>query len=233
VSQSTISQSDTLKGGVQTLDKNEYKINCYVKLAQKSIDIAEKKEAVEHILEMLKPFRYALAKKFANKGVEFDDIAQQIDLKLVEAIYDYDERKDPSALRHLVSKTRNGIWNYYRKEMNYFDETKTTVSLDAVFNNNDDTLPTGVNSNYYNFVDDDKTFDEDSIVEKILIEEELAKLTPRQREIIFMCFIDDMTQYDIAEELSINQANVSRAKSRGIANIKNSINPLDEPNEID
>lgn len=199
-------------------------MNFIVKTAQLSNDRDERKEAIETILEQLKPFRYALAKKFANKGVEFDDIAQQIDLKLVEAIYDYDDAKDPSALRHLVSKTRNGIWNYYRKEMNYFDETKMTVSLDALVIRNE----FGTKSSFYDFIDEDKNFNEDFILEKLVINEELAKLTPRQKEILLMCFVDDMTQYDIAEELNINQANVSRAKNRGIANIKNSINPEGE-----
>jgi RNA polymerase sporulation-specific sigma factor len=204
--------------------ENELQMNFIVKTAQLSNDRDERKEAIETILEQLKPFRYALAKKFANKGVEFDDIAQQIDLKLVEAIYDYDDAKDPSALRHLVSKTRNGIWNYYRKEMNYFDETKMTVSLDALVIRNE----FGTKSSFYDFIDEDKNFNEDFILEKLVINEELAKLTPRQKEILLMCFVDDMTQYDIAEELNINQANVSRAKNRGIANIKNSINPEGE-----
>jgi RNA polymerase sigma factor (sigma-70 family) len=212
------------------MENSEVQINYLVKLSQSTNDRDEKKEAISKIIEMLKPFRYALAKKFANKGVEFDDIAQQIDLKLIEAIYDYDEKKDPNALRHLVSKTRNGIWNYYRKEMNYFDEDKSPVSLDAIVAHNE----MGIKTSYYDFVDDkSKTFDEDQIIEKILLEEELAKITPHQREVLFMIFVDDMTQYSIAEELNINQANVSRAKRRGIENIKNNISLLDEPDEID
>jgi RNA polymerase sigma factor (sigma-70 family) len=75
-------------------------------------------------------------------------------------------------------------------------------------------------------------FDENQIIEKILLDEELSKLTSHQREILFMIYIDDMTQYSIAEELNINQANVSRAKRRGIESIKNNIIPLDERGEI-
>jgi RNA polymerase sporulation-specific sigma factor len=108
--------------------------------------------------------------------------------------------------------------------MNYFDETKMTVSLDALVIRNE----FGTKSSFYDFIDEDKNFNEDFILEKLVINEELAKLTPRQKEILLMCFVDDMTQYDIAEELNINQANVSRAKNRGIANIKNSINPEGE-----
>jgi RNA polymerase sigma factor (sigma-70 family) len=215
---------------VLRLNKHEVVINYLVELVQTLTDPEEKKDAIAKLLEKLKPFRYALAKKFSNKGVDFSDVAQQIDLKLIEAIYDYDESKDPSALRHLVSRARNGIWNYYRKEMNYFDEEKITVSLDAVFASQE-ILDNP--SCYYNLIEDGTAFNEDKIIEKIFFEEELAKLTPHQREILFMVFIDDMTQYSIAEELNINQANVSRAKKRGIENIKNNINPLDELDETD
>ncbi len=211
------------------MEINEAQIKLSVKKAQLSPDRDEKKLAVEYIYEKLKPFRYALARKFANKGVEFDDITQQIDLKLLEAIYDYDETKDPSALRHLVSRTRNGIWNYYRKEMNYFDEDKITISLDAMCLNSDfsQTKKNGEKSSYYDFIDDKKTFDEDAIIEKILLDDEMLKLTAHQREVLLMYYVDDKTQYNIAEELQINQANVSRAKKRGVENIRSNITPLD------
>jgi RNA polymerase sigma factor (sigma-70 family) len=210
------------------MNRSEEHINFLVKNIQATNSKEEKQNAIQEIIDMLRPFRYALAKKFANKGVEFDDIAQQIDLKLIEAIYDYDEKKDPSALRHLVSKARNGMWNYYRKEMNYFDDTRTTVSLDRIFSSD-----IGIELNYYSLVDSNSNlFDENQIIEKILLDEELSKLTSHQREILFMIYIDDMTQYSIAEELNINQANVSRAKRRGIESIKNNIIPLDEHGEI-
>ncbi|WP_336784151.1 sigma-70 family RNA polymerase sigma factor [Paenibacillus illinoisensis] len=209
------------------MEINEKQINNNVKLAQQSSCREEKSSAVNYIYEKLKPFRYALARKFANKGVEFDDITQQIDLKLLEAIYDYDEAKDPSALRHLVSRTRNGIWNYYRKEMNYFDEDKITISLDALSLNSDmHSRKLGEKSSYYDFIDDKKTFDEDTIIEKIMLEDEMLKLTAHQREVLLMYYVDDKTQYNIAEELQINQANVSRAKKRGVENIRSSITPL-------
>lgn len=209
------------------MEQSGININYLVKLSQNTKDPVERKEYVGQIMESLRPFRYALAKKFANKGVEFDDIAQQIDLKLIEAIYDYDDKKDPSALRHLVSKARNGIWNYYRKEMNYFDENKKTVSLDNIAWN--DGFTTEIMPTCFQNIKGDSAFNENAIIEKILLDEELAKLTPHQREVLFMIYIDDMTQYSIAEELNINQANVSRAKKRGIENIKNSITTEDEP----
>lgn len=196
---------------------NEKEINALVRNAQEAPTSTERKEAIERIYKKLKPFRFALAKKFSNKGVEFDDIVQQIDLKLLEAIYDYDEDMDPSALRHLTSKARNGIWNYYRKEMNYFNTDKSTISLDAML------IQVGTTDylvDFYSIIDGTIGFDEDAIIDKITISDEISKLTPHQKEVLFMIFIDDMTQYSIAEELKINQANVSRAKKRGIESLR-------------
>lgn len=219
----------------------EESINHYVKLAQKSTDRDKKKEAVAIVLEQLKPFRYSLAKRFYNKGVDFDDIVQQIDLKLLEAIHDYDESRDPSALRHLVSKARNGVWNFYRKEMCYFDNAKVTISLDVIsLETNSFRTKKKCQENEIGRKPDysydfggatSMSFNEGTILDNIIMEEELEKLTPRQREVLLMCFVDDMTQYDIAEELQINQANVSRAKKRGLTSIKNSLNHEDEHNE--
>jgi RNA polymerase sigma factor (sigma-70 family) len=207
------------------LTKNEIEINRSVYLVQNSTG-EERKKAMEQVYKKLKPFRFGLARRFANKGVEFDDIVQQIDLKILEAIIDYDDSKDASALRHLISKARNGIWNYYRKEMNYFDSDKKSISLDTAWIKNSGAKSTEGES--YEFViQHQEEFDEDKILDQIVIQEELDKLTPHQKEILFMYFIDDMTQYSIAEELSINQANVSRAKKRGVESIRLNINPSD------
>jgi RNA polymerase sigma factor (sigma-70 family) len=202
------------------MNKSEKEINQLVELAQ-TTEGEIRCDALERICKKLKPFRFSLAKRFANKGVEFDDIVQQIDLKLIEAILDYDSSKDPSALRHLISRARNGVWNYYRKEMNYFDVDKTPISLDSKrinpHNHNEE-------YEYYDFLAEECVlFDEDAILDRIMINEELDKLTPHQKEILYMHFIDDMTQYTIAEELNINQANVSRAKKRGVESLRNNI----------
>lgn len=187
-------------------------------------------DAMEKLLRKLMPFRYAIARKYSNKGVDFDDIAQQIDLKLIEAVYDYEESKDPSALRHLTSRVKNGIWNFYRKEMNYFNKDKKTISLDEVrFKGEDESNE--IVFNIHSRLIDSRAFNEDEILDRITMEEELDKLTPHQREVMLMCFVDDMTQYDIAESLQINQSNVSRAKKRGIQTIKEGINPSDEQSD--
>lgn len=196
--------------------EKEALINLLVESAQRSTDYEEKSERVEILLKLLKPFRFSLGKKFGNKGIEFEDICQQIDLIIIEAIADYDSSKDPSSLRHITSRARNGIWNYYRKEMYYFDESKKTISLEFYCGDGDE------ESTSYAKYDDTLSYDfnDEEIVERIMVDEELKKLTPHQREVLRLYFVSDKTQYSIAEELGINQANVSRAKKRAVDQIK-------------
>lgn len=202
--------------------------NQMVGTAQNAKNKKDRAEAMEQIYKKLEPFRFALAKKFANKGVEFDDLTQQIDLKLIEAICDYDSEKDPSALRHLVSRVRNGIWNYYRKEMNYFNMDKKTLSLDEIRYREGGTGNDIKFDLYHTFVNQNPEFNDERILDRIVFEQGLLGLTEHQQEVLFMSFIDDMTQYDIAELLGINQSNVSRAKRRGVEAIRDSFIPCDE-----
>lgn len=187
--------------------------------------VYEKEESIFNVLKQFEPFRKALAKKFANKGVEFDDICQHIDLMLIEGMYDYDEKLDPSAIRHITSKARNGIWNFYRKEMDYFDEDRKVLSLENLSEKvyDDGSLYEFKRLAFSNALS--KKFDEEAIIDKIIIEQELDSLTEHQKDILLMYYIDEMRQKDIAQELNINQANVSRAQKRGIKRLKDSLNP--------
>lgn len=188
----------------------------------------KRQDAMMEILDMFDPFRRSLAKKFAGKGVEFDDVCQVIDLKLIEAMHDYNEALDNSAIRHITSKSRNGIFNYYKKEMNYFKEDRKMVSIDQpvfyISHNGHNMLME--NSNILDYYLEDN-FDEDFIIDKIMIEEGLSNLTGHQKELISMYYLSDMKQEEIAEELNINQANVSRATKRGVKKLRESLNPLD------
>lgn len=198
-------------------------------VAQNTEDEYIREESIVEVLEMFKPFRHSLSSKFSGKGVEFDDICQVIDLKLIEGILDYDERLDSSAIRHITSKARNGIFNYYKKEMNYFREDRKTVSID---NPSYYVSHNGFKENIYymNNLDRDnkEEFNEDTLVDLILVRQELDSLTDRQKELINMYYMEDMTQEEIAEKLNINQANVSRTTKRGVRRLKETLNPLDE-----
>jgi RNA polymerase sigma factor (sigma-70 family) len=214
--------------------EKEMSLKELINVVQTSSDAYERELALEDILNQFEPFRKSLTKKFAGKGVDFDDICQQIDLKLIEGIWDYDEELDPSAIRHITSKARNGIWNYYRKEMDYFNDERKTVSLDNVhikIHNNGiieeivDTYGLGVYSNSA------MEFDEDAIIDRIMLEQEIESLTDHQKDVLLMYYMLDMTQEEIAESLAIHQTNVSRATKRGVKRLKETLNPSGEQDD--
>jgi RNA polymerase sigma factor (sigma-70 family) len=208
-----------------TRNEKEMVLKALINAIQNSDSHETKEQAMDIILSMFEPFRKSLAKKFSGKGVDFDDICQVIDLKLIEAMYDYDENLDDSAIRHITSKARNGIFNFYKKEMNYFKEDRKTISIESLR-----IAYEGGSGNDMFYFDSygvaDESFDENKIIDRIMIEQGLDNLTVHQKELINMYYLSDMRQDEIAEELQIHQANVSRATKRGVKKLRESLNPL-------
>ena len=92
------------------------------------------------------------------------------------------------------------------------------VSLyDSVFNDGGDSI----------FVIDqisDHSVDDDIWLEDIALREAMKKLGKREKEIIHMRFYNGKTQMEIAEEIGISQAQVSRLEKGALERIKKQIN---------
>jgi RNA polymerase sigma factor (sigma-70 family) len=111
--------------------------------------------------------------------------------------------------------------------MNYFREDRKTVSLDSDLTVNNDSH-TGYTYNFKDFAyEHPDSLDEDMLIERIMIEQGMKNLTDHQKDLIFMYYMSDMTQDEIAEELQINQANVSRATKRGVKKLRESFSSSD------
>lgn len=68
-------------------------------------------------------------------------------------------------------------------------------------------------------ISDDKNTDE-AWLESIAINEAIARLSPRERKIILMRFYDGKTQTEVAKEISISQAQVSRLEKGALERIR-------------
>lgn len=77
------------------------------------------KESLNKLFDVFKPFRYNLASKYVDKGVDYDDICQQVDMFFVMSVLDYDSNLCDSPVLHITSKTRRMISDYYRRELLY------------------------------------------------------------------------------------------------------------------
>ncbi|MBR4979795.1 MAG: sigma-70 family RNA polymerase sigma factor, partial [Clostridia bacterium] len=61
---------------------------------------------------------------------------------------------------------------------------------------------------------------DESWLEKIAISQAMEKLTPREKRIIMMRFFQGRTQMEVAKEISISQAQVSRLEKGALDRIK-------------
>lgn len=67
----------------------------------------------------------------------------------------------------------------------------------------------------------DKKNREEKWVENLSLQEALERLSDRERHIIEMRFYDGKTQMEVAEEMGISQAQVSRLEKNALKSMKN------------
>ncbi len=67
------------------------------------------------------------------------------------------------------------------------------------------------------------SFEDSDVVDRIMLQEAIAKLEPRERQIIFLRYFKDQTQTEIAKILGISQVQVSRIEKKVLQNMKDSM----------
>ena len=70
----------------------------------------------------------------------------------------------------------------------------------------------------------DKTNREENWVEKLVLEDAMQKLNERERNIIEMRFFKGSTQMEVADEIGISQAQVSRLEKNALKTMRNYLN---------
>ena len=73
-------------------------------------------------------------------------------------------------------------------------------------------------------VRDDKNTDE-LWVERIALREAIGRLSPREKHILALRFFDGKTQMEVAGEVGISQAQVSRLEKNALSSIRKDIAP--------
>lgn len=62
---------------------------------------------------------------------------------------------------------------------------------------------------------------DDSWVDEILLRQSISDLNPREKKILHLRFMEDKTQMEVAKEIGISQAQVSRLEKGALSQIKN------------
>lgn len=102
--------------------------------------------------------------------------------------------------------------------VNAMDSMKDTVSMfEPIYNDGSDTIY------LFDQIEDrkNKLYDLET---RISLKEALTKLREKEKYILFERFINGKTQVELAKELGISQAQISRLEKGGIDNIKKQIN---------
>lgn len=101
---------------------------------------------------------------------------------------------------------------------NALDSMKDTISMfEPIYNDSGDTI-------YLSDQLEDKKNNMNNIEEKLALKEAFNNLNERERFIIESRYIIGLTQMEIASELGISQAQISRIEKSGLNNIKKNIN---------
>ena len=101
---------------------------------------------------------------------------------------------------------------------NALDSMKDTISMfEPIFNESGDTI-------YLSDQLEDKKNNMYNIDEKIALQEAIRNLKDREKYIITERYMMGMTQMEIASELGISQAQISRIEKNGLENIRKNMN---------
>jgi len=102
--------------------------------------------------------------------------------------------------------------------LNALDAIQAPMSLyEPVYSDSGDTL-------YLMDQVSDKKNREENWIEEISIKEAMDKLTPREQNIIELRFFEGKTQMEVAEEIHISQAQVSRLEKNALKSMKHHLN---------
>ena len=176
-------------------------------------------EARQRLIERNLRLVVYIAKRFDNTGINIEDLISIGTIGLIKAVNTFQSDKNIKLATYASRCIENEILMYLRKNSN----TRTEVSLDEPLNTDWDgkeLLLSDVMGTEPDVVM--RPLEED--VDRQLLHSAVAKLAPREREIIAMRFglsgRKELTQKEVADHLGISQSYISRLEKRIILRLK-------------
>jgi RNA polymerase sigma-B factor len=181
---------------------------------------AERRRLIEEFLPLAK----VAARRFAHRGVEREDLAQVAALALVRAV----DRHDPGRSELLPAYLSRSVEGELRRHLRdraaavripraaRFDDTAARRTAEAPLLLGEEEWSGG-----------DPPL-EDTTLDRALIARAARALDARQRRILLLCFFLDRTQEEVAAELGISQAHVSRLLTDALQRMRRRLE-RDEP----
>jgi RNA polymerase sigma-B factor len=165
------------------------------------------------LIEQYLPLASDAARRFAHRGAEREDLMQVAALAVVRAV----DRRDPrrsELLPAYVNRSVDGELRRPRAALSDDSPTRRTAQV-----------PLRLAEEEWGA---DETGVEEMTLERALIARAARVLDARQRRIVLLCFFLDQTQEEVASELGISQAHVSRLLTDALERMRHHLE-RDEP----
>lgn len=176
---------------------------------------------IEHNLRLV----VYIAKKFENSGVNVEDLISIGTIGLIKAVNTFKTDKNIKLATYASRCIENEILMYLRRST----KLKSEVSLDEPLNvdwDGNELLLSDILGTEHDTVS--QHLEEE--VNRSLLYSAMAKLTPRERELMEMRFGlkngKEMTQKEVADKLGISQSYISRLEKRIITRLQREMRKL-------
>jgi RNA polymerase sporulation-specific sigma factor len=191
----------------------EEELDCLIRLKQGD-DLA-RNTLIEHNLRLV----VFLAKKYESSGYDIEDLVSIGSIGLIKGINTYKIDKNIKLATYASRCIANEILMFLRKNK----KRKTEISLEDALNY--DSEGNELHLEDILGTDEDIVIKEfENSLDKRLLEKEINKLSPRDKQIMVLRYglnnTSEYTQKEVAEILGISQSYISRIEKKVIKNLK-------------
>ena len=163
-----------------------------------------------------------IAKRFDNTGINIEDLISIGTIGLIKAVNTFRTDKNIKLATYASRCIENEILMYLRKNSN----TRTEVSFDEPLNTDWDGKELLL-SDVMGTEEDVVMRPLEADVDRQLLHSAVAKLSPREQDIISLRFglggLKELTQKEVADHLGISQSYISRLEKRIIMRLRREI----------
>ena len=165
------------------------------------------KEAMEEIIIKLQPLIISSIKKYYNNGKEYNELIQDGNLMILESLKDY----NPNIGVHFLGYIKLNLKYLYLNK----HKRKIHLSLNEPIGDGELEIMDLLISDEKNALD---ILLEDEM--NLKLKEALEKLTERQREIVILYYVNNMSIDDIKNKLGISYRTVVNIKTKALGNLR-------------
>ena len=174
-----------------------------------------RKALIEHNLRLV----VYIARKFDNTGVDLEDLVSVGTIGLIKAVRTFNADKNIKLATYASRCIENEILMHLRRVVRLKGEVSLDEPLNVDYEGNELLLSDVLGT------DSDVVYkDIETSAERQMLREAIAKLSPRERQIMNLRFGleggDELTQKQVADLLGISQSYISRLEKKIVARLR-------------